>query len=330
MLAFVIRRIAVSVPVLLVATFFIHVCMVFAGNPLADLEHKNPAPSPETIAAIKHQLHYDENFLARWWDWLTGLLSGTFGQHVPIPGVPQDPIGHELTTRLGVTMNMIIGAMLLAVILAIVAGVVSATRQYTLTDYSVTFAGFLFLSIPAFWFAALLKTLAVKINDAAGSNVFDTLGDSSPALSGGWWAHTSDRLSHLILPVISLALISFASWSRYQRASMLDVLNSDYMRLARAKGLSRRRVMIRHGLRNALIPLTTVVAIDVGAIFGGAVITEQVFAWHGMGELFINAVKARDVNVVMAWLLVSGVFVIAFNLLADILYASLDPRIRYA
>jgi peptide/nickel transport system permease protein len=224
---------------------------------------------------------------------------------------------------------MVFGAMILAVIFAVITGVVSATRQYSAIDYSATFFSFLFISMPAFWFAALLKTWAIQLNDATGWRIA-TVGDATPALTGGTWAHFTDRLSHLILPALSLSLISYAAWSRYQRASMLEVLNSDYIRLARSKGLSSRRVLVRHALRNALIPLTTVVALDVGAIFGGAVITETVFAWHGMGELFIQAVHARDVNVVLGWLLVSGLFVILFNLIADIMYAALDPRIRYA
>ena len=133
-----------------------------------------------------------------------------------------------------------------------------------------------------------------------------------------------------MLPTISLALISYAAWSRYQRASMLEVMNSDYVRLARAKGLSRRRVMVKHALRNALIPLTTVTALDLASIISGAVVTETVFQWRGMGDLLLNAIRTDDVYVVMAWLLVTATVVILFNLLADLLYAVLDPRIRYA
>jgi peptide/nickel transport system permease protein len=139
----------------------------------------------------------------------------------------------------------------------------------------------------------------------------------------------ADWGGHLVLPTIALALISFAAWSRYQRATMLDVLGSDYIRLARAKGLSRSRVMVRHALRNALIPLVTVVAIDIGAVFGGAVITERVFSWQGMGALLIQGVTQNDVNILLAWLMVTSVFVVLFNLIADVLYAVLDPRIRY-
>ncbi|MCZ2804250.1 ABC transporter permease [Modestobacter sp. VKM Ac-2983] len=132
-----------------------------------------------------------------------------------------------------------------------------------------------------------------------------------------------------MLPTISLAALSFAAWSRFQRAAMLDVLGSDYMRLARAKGLTYRRTVLKHGLRNALIPLTTVVALGVGTLFGGAVITETVFVWHGMGEyLLSNGIDQEDINVVLGWLLVSAVFIVVFNLVADILYAVLDPRIR--
>jgi peptide/nickel transport system permease protein len=166
-----------------------------------------------------------------------------------------------------------------------------------------------------------------------GQQVLYTLGEQTPGLElygtpGEIWA---DRIGHLVLPTICLALLAFASWSRFQRASMLDVLGSDYMRLARAKGLTYRRTVLRHGLRNALIPLTTVVALYIGTLFGGAVITEQVFVWHGMGEYLIkNGIGNNDVNVVLGWLLVSAFFVVVFNLIADILYAILDPRIRLA
>ena len=160
-----------------------------------------------------------------------------------------------------------------------------------------------------------------------------TIGEETPGLSlyASGWELWSDRLGHLVLPTISLALLSFAAWSRFQRSAMLDVLGSDYMRLARAKGLTYRRTVLRHGLRNALIPLTTVVALYIGTLFGGAVITEQVFVWHGMGEYLIqDGIGQNDINVVLGWLLVSAFFVVVFNLIADILYAVLDPRIRLA
>jgi glutathione transport system permease protein len=162
--------------------------------------------------------------------------------------------------------------------------------------------------------------------------VLYTVGDNTPDFTGGTGARLLDNLEHAVLPVLTLVLVSYAAWSRYQRASLLDVLNSDYVRFARAKGLSRRRVLIRHALRNALIPITTVIALDFAAVIGGAVITEIVYGWEGMGRLLLNGLEGPltpDVNTVQAWLMITAVIVVAFNLIADILYAVLDPRIRY-
>jgi peptide/nickel transport system permease protein len=233
-----------------------------------------------------------------------------------------------------VTGRLIIAAVVIAVVLAVIVGVLGAVRQYKPSDYVMTFVVYLLIALPTFWFAALLKEyVAGGINRVFGHQVVYTLGEETPGLglygtSGEIWA---DRIGHLVLPTISLALLSFAAWSRFQRASMLDVLGSDYMRLARAKGLTYRRTVWKHGLRNALIPTTTVVALGVGTLFGGAVITETVFVWHGMGEYLLqDGIGQNDVNVVLGWLLVSAFFVVAFNLIADLLYAVLDPRIRLA
>ena len=220
--------------------------------------------------------------------------------------------------------------MIVAVILAIVVGVISAVKQYSLTDYTFTFTGFIFLSMPIFWFAILLKEGGIWLNDNVfGTRVFDTIGEASIPPPHGFWHVLADDFGHLILPTICLAMVSYAAWSRFQRGAMLEVLNSDYIRLARSKGLSRRRVMVKHALRTALIPLTTVTALDIAAILGGAVITETIFQWHGMGEYLLAGIRNRDVYPVAGWLLISAVFVILFNLLADLLYAVLDPRIRY-
>jgi peptide/nickel transport system permease protein len=229
---------------------------------------------------------------------------------------------------------MIIAAIVIAVLLAIVVGVIGAVRQYKPSDYAFTFIAYVLIALPTFWFAALLKEfVAGGVNDLFGSQVLYTIGEETPGLSlyASGWELWSDRLGHLVLPTISLALLTFAAWSRFQRASMLDVLGSDYMRLARAKGLTYRRTVVKHGLRNAMIPLTTVVALGIGTLFGGAIITETVFVWHGMGEYLItDGIGQNDINVVLGWLLVSAVFVVVFNLIADILYAVLDPRIRLA
>src|SRR6266508_3386608 len=266
MLSFIIRRLLIAIPLVLLSTVLVFLLVANSGDPMADLKGRNPPVPPQVIQTREHQLGLDKPMPQRYWTWLTHFVRGDMGKS--IHGVEVRPL---LWQRMRVTLRMVVLASILAIVLAIGAGVLSAVKQYTVADYA----------------------------------------------------------GHLVLPTIALALISFAAWSRYQRATMLDVLGSDYIRLARAKGLSRSRVMVRHALRNALIPLVTVVAIDTGAIFGGAVITERVFAWQGMGALLVQGVETSDPNILLAWLMVTSVLVVLFNLIADVLYAVLDPRIRY-
>ncbi|MGH3321096.1 MAG: ABC transporter permease [Streptosporangiaceae bacterium] len=325
MLAYAVRRILIGIVVLLVSTFVVFLMVSFSGNPLGYLLGRNPPPSPHVVHLEAHRLHLDQPLLERYVTWLGGVLHGDFG-----PSVHHNThIGPELLDRFIITMRLIGLAMLVALLLAVLVGVMSAVKQYSARDYTATFLGFLFLAMPSFWLALLLKQAGIDLNNVFDSQIFYTIGDTSVYVQGGTWAHIKDILGHMILPTISLALISFASWSRYCRGSMLEVLNSDYVRLARAKGLSRSRVMIKHAFRTALIPLTTVTALDLAAIISGAVITETVFQWHGMGDLLITSIKTFDVYAVLGWLLVSAATVIAFNLIADLLYAVLDPRIRY-
>jgi peptide/nickel transport system permease protein len=326
MLAFTLRRIAVSIPILLISSFIVFVLASVSGNPLNELLFRNPPPPPQVIALETARLRLDEPLLERYWHWLTGLFAGDFG-----PSVNSNlDIGAEVAARFVITMRLIAVAMVVALVLAIVIGVISAVKQYSKTDYTATFLGFLFLAMPSFWFAILLKQAGIDFNNAVDEQIVYTIGASSVNPPDEFWPYVADIVGHMVLPTISLALISYAAWSRYQRAAMLEVMNSDYVRLARAKGLSRRRVMVKHGLRNALIPLTTVTALDLAAIVSGAVVTETVFQWRGMGDLLLNAIRTNDTYVVMAWLLVTATVVILFNLIADLLYAVLDPRIRYA
>jgi glutathione transport system permease protein len=325
MLSFIIRRLLIAIPLVLLSSVLVFLLVAYSGDPLAELKGRNPPVPPQVIEAREHTLGLDKPMPARYVTWLGNFVQGDMGKS--IGGVEVRPL---LWQRLKVTLRMVILASILAIILAVGAGVLSAVKQYTPTDYTFTFLGFLFLSMPVFWLAALLKEYgAIRLNRLFGEQVVYTVGAETPNLSGSFGTRIADYAGHLILPTVALALISFAAWSRYQRATMLDVLGSDYIRLARAKGLSRSRVMTRHALRNALIPLVTVVAIDIGAVFGGAVITERVFSWQGMGALLVQGVKTNDVNVLLAWLMVTSVIVVLFNLIADCLYAVLDPRIRY-
>jgi peptide/nickel transport system permease protein len=327
MFFFTIRRILASVLVLLVSSFLVFALCAASFDPLSNYYNLNPRPPEEFFDNLREELGLNDNFFVRYWNWLSGVLTGDFGTTVN-----GTPVADQLGTRLLVTGRMIVAAVVIAVILAIVVGVIGAVRQYKPSDYVFTFIAYLLIALPVFWFAALLKEfVAGGINDLVGRQVLYTIGEETPGLSlyASGWELWSDRLGHLVLPTISLALLSFAAWSRFQRAAMLDVLGSDYMRLARAKGLTYRRTVVKHGLRNALIPLTTVVALGIGTLFGGAIITETVFVWHGMGEYLIqDGIKNNDTNVVLGWLMVSAAFVVVFNLIADLLYAVLDPRIR--
>ncbi len=325
MLIYAARRILISIPVLLVSSFIVFWLGTLSGNPLTPLILRNPPPPQRVLDAEAARLHLGEPLIPRYFAWLGGVFRGDFGPSV----VATQDIGAQLGDRFWITMRLVLLAMVIALLLAVVVGVFTSVRQYSKADYTATFLGFLFLAMPAFWLAILLKQGGIEFNNAVGSQAIYTIGANSIPPPKGFFAQVGDIIGHLVLPTIALALISYASWSRFVRASMLETLNSDYVRLARAKGLSRRQVMVKHALRTALIPLTTVTALDVATIIGGAVITEKVFQWKGLGDFLLESIKVFDTYAVTSWLLVSAAIVIVFNLIADLLYGVLDPRIRY-
>ena len=320
---FILRRLGISIPLVVASSFLVFMLVAAAGDPLAELRG-NPSIPQSTIDARRRQLNLDKPVLVRYGMWAKGAVRGDFGTSF----VTGEKVGPKLWRAMGVTLRLLVGAVLLAVLFGVLIGVGAALRQYSKFDYGATFFAFLFFSMPVFWLAAVLKDAGIRFNQFIGHNVFFTVGEETPGISGGFFSLWGDRLGHLILPCLTLILIQIASWSRYQRASMLEVLNADYVRTARAKGLSPWRVITRHALRNALIPIVTLVAIDFGLLLSGAVITETVFAWSGMGRLLVDGLRRQDSNVVQAWLLVSATMVVTFNLLADVLYGYLDPRIR--
>jgi peptide/nickel transport system permease protein len=327
MIAYSIRRILVAIPILLVASMIVFTLTLFTGDPVEEkYAGRNPPVPQVTINNERARLHLDDPIVVQYWTWLKNLTTkGDFGPSINAT----NNIGDDLGRRMLVTLRLVMFAMVVALVLAIISGVLSATRQYSKLDYAFTFFGFIFLAMPAFWVAVLLKQGAITYNEATGTRTFFTIGARSTESTPGLWATAADIFGHLILPTLSLALITYAAWSRFQRASMLEVLNSDYVRLARAKGLSPRKVLVRHALRTALIPMTTVSALGIAAIIGGAVITETVFEWQGMGKYLTDAIFTRDRYAIMGWLLIAGFFVVVGNLVADILYGVLDPRIRY-
>lgn len=325
MLAFVFRRLLTAGLVLLLTTVVVFGLVAGAGDPLSELRARQPPPSQSVIDLRARELHLDHSLPDRYRIWVSGLVRGDLGETV----TGQD-VGPLLADRLAVTLRMVLPALLLAVLLAVVAGVAGAVRQGSALDHGTAVAALLFVSTPVFWLAALLKEYAgVRLNRLLGEQVVYTVGAQSPDLTGPWLTRLGDYAGHLVLPTTALTLVTYAAWSRYQRAAMLEVLDSDYVRQARAKGLRPWPVLRGHALRTALIPLTTVVAIDVAAIVGGAVVTERVFSWQGMGQLLLDGVEQHDVNVVLAWLLVSGSIVTGLGIVADLLYARLDPRVRH-
>jgi peptide/nickel transport system permease protein len=320
MLTYIVRRVLYSIPVLIVSSFLIFTFVSLAGDPLAKLR-QNPQFSQVTLQHLTHEYHLDRPIPVRYGYWLEDVVLHKFGSSL----ATQQPIWPDLERVMGHTAQLIITSEILALMLGVAVGIFSAIRQYSAFDYTFTSVSFLGFAMPTFWLALLLQILFVDIYLKWHIRIFYTAGLNSPG-QGTW---SLDRLQHLALPIMTLCIISFAVYSRFTRASMLDVINADYVRTARAKGVAESKVIRRHVLRNALIPVTTVATLNFGALLAGAIITETVFSLDGMGFYFFNKLQTLDLYPIMAWLLVTSVFVILFNLIADILYGYLDPRIRY-
>jgi len=325
MFAYIIRRFLISIVVLFFATILVFLLVSTAGDPLA-LLRANPHTPLTTIVAREHLLHLNDPLWQRYWIWFSNAIQGNLGNTTK-----GQPVAPQLWSHLFVTLRMVIVATLIAIILAIGLGVWAAVRQNKLADHTITVTNFVLLATPVFVLGLALKEfVAIPINQHVGSTIFYTDGEQSPTLSGSFFSRLPDYAGHTALPALTLILVSYSAWAIYQRSSMIETLDADHVRLARAKGLSRRRVLIRHVLRNALIPVTTVIALDFAAVLGGAILVEFVFGWQGLGTWYITGVTTLDVNIMLAYLVVTATFVILFNLLADILYGVLDPRIRYA
>ena len=505
MASFIVRRFLISILVLLAATFVVFVLVANAGDPRSALYESTDPGKANKIAAMTRNLSLDVPVIPRYFNWLGGVLGCFVGNCDLGNNVGGAPVLGGLTVAVGSTLRLVVFALIIAVVLGVAVGMVTALRQYSGLDYSVTFLAFLFFSLPVFWIAVLMKQfLAIKFNTwlqdpsippwvivvcalvaallgagiiggdrrsrliAAGvgavvvaviltflsltdwfaepgigpvlmvimsvltalastaliagfrsrvvlyatlataavgvvsyfaldslladpstllllgllvvalvigaaigaglgglyrsqaikagmltafgcsllvftSHLLDafpaysakvngvviaTIGATTPNFQGNFWETTLDQLGHLILPTIAIVLISIASYTRYTRSSMLEVMNADYIRTARAKGLTERTVVVRHGFRNAMIPITTIVALDIGGLIGGAIITETVFGWSGMGKFFNDALKIPDANAVMGFFLITGIAIVLANMCADIAYGFLDPRIR--
>jgi peptide/nickel transport system permease protein len=323
MVSYIVRRLLYSVAVLIAASFLVFFFVTVSGDPLAPL-YTTPNVSRSSIDAIAERKHINDPIPKRYWYWVKDATTNEFGTTL----LDNRPILPDLWRVMKNTLQLVLIAEILAIILAVGIGVLSALRQYSVFDYSATSLSFLGLATPVFWLGLMLQVLVVYIFQWTGHRIFPiaNLNDVDP---GKGLDFAIDRAHHLAMPVIVLMVASVATYSRYMRASMLEVVNSDYVRTARAKGLAERHVTMRHAFRNALIPLVTVIALNFGALLSGAVVTETVFSLDGMGLYFINALGTADPYPVMAWLMITATLIIMFNLVADILYGVLDPRVRY-
>ena len=322
MIALVGRRLLVAVPLIALASFLSFVLVASSGDPLESLR-LNPRTPAAVIERRSNELHLDRPIVVRYGIWISDALRGDLGKDNT-----ENPVGAQLRRALPVTLRLVLAAEIVAVLVGVALGAASAEKQYSWFDVATTSFSFIAFALPVFWLAAVFKDLGIRINRALGHRLFFTVQQQSPGLHGGTWTRIGDAFGHLILPALTLVVVNVATYSRFQRASLLDVRNADYVRTARGKGLSEGRVTIRHALRNALLPVTTLVALDFGQLLGGAVLTERVFQWQGMGTLLVNAVTKRDVNLMQAWLVVIAVTVVIFNLVADVMYGVLDPRTR--
>ena len=320
MTAFVVRRLLTALLVVLVATVVLFALVSARGDPLNDLRRR-PGVSPTTIHNLEREYHLDESRPAQYVGWLSDFVQGNWGESFRTQRPVVDMVGDAIWNSV-----LLVGtALLFSIVLALLIGVISAVRQYSVFDHVATSFSYFGFSMPDFFFALLLQLFVVVVlHEQLGLDVLYVQGKYSVGQEG----NVVNLIEHMVLPVLVLMLTSVAAWSRYQRDSMLEVLHTDYVRTARAKGVPRRQIIRRHALRNALIPFVTVVAIDAGVLLGGVVVVERVFSWPGMGLLFFDALERSDYPVLLAWMAVATVFVVVFNLLADVLYAVLDPRIR--
>jgi peptide/nickel transport system permease protein len=326
MLGFLLRRFANYLVLILIATGVGYLLATFALNPRAKYDTMQPRPPAASVAKALNDLNMnpDEPKLDRLGKWATGIATKwDFGKTID-----NGSVNEEFGRRVWVSLRLLLIGTILGSVIGVAIGAYSAVNQYRWSDHMITFISFAVLSIPVFVLAVALKQPAIQLNQLVGSDVLLMQGEYK-AGGGGWGgAALVDRIQHLIVPTLSLALGLIAFYSRYQRATMLDVLGSDFLRTARAKGLRRRKALIKHGLRTALIPMATFFSYQFVLMFVGATFTEKIFGWHGMGEWFIDSIIKNDINSSSAVVFFSAVLVLFAGLLADLAYAALDPRVR--
>ncbi|MGD0006021.1 MAG: ABC transporter permease [Anaerolineaceae bacterium] len=313
---YTIRRILQMIPLMLGISLILFLIIQAApGGPEGIMYQSGMMIDPSVVAAYRHRLGVDQPIYIQYFKWITAALSGDLGYSFET----SRSVAQTIAERMPATLELMTVSFLLAALVAIPLGIYSALHQYSTFDLLGTTASFLGIAMPVFWFGLILQLIfSVKLGWLPVSGT-ETVGATS----------IFDQTKHLILPTIVLSLHSIAGWSRYMRSSMLGVIRSDYIRTAHAKGLREWIVIFRHAARNALIPVITIMALDLAGLFSGAIITETIFSWPGIGRLFIQSMYARDYPILMGILMIGSFMVVFFNLIADLVYAWLDPRISY-
>ncbi len=321
MLIYFTRRILQSVFTLLVISMILYGLISSVPGGFMSAYTERADFTPEDLARIRAKFGLDDPIPVRYAKWLVSMLQGDMGSSF----TTKRPVMEEIADRLPNTLLLMGLMMVCTLLVAIPLGILSAVKQYTWFDHIATTAAFAGQSLPVFWFGLLLIIVfAVTLKGGDGRPLLPGSGMYTLGEPFSLW----DRIRHLILPVSMLTFVSAAEYMRYLRSSMLDVIHEDYVRTARAKGLRENLVIYKHALRNAIIPLVTLIALDLPALFGGALFTETIFAWPGIGRLYFTAALKTDYPLVMAILMIESALIIGSSLLVDFLYATLDPRIR--
>ncbi len=319
---YIMRRLLQLIPLLLIISFFIFMTLSLTGSSLRSLVAGNPRITPEIIQKLERIYGMDKPLLVRYFYWLKAFVTGQWGYSREY----HDSVLFLIKTRMSITLSLMGLSFLISVAVAIPVGVYSALKQYSFLDYAATGLAFFGMAMPVFWFGLMLMLLfGVKLGWLPIGG-YSTQGMDTANI----FMRFLDHLKYLIMPAIVLGLQGMASWTRYTRSSLLEVLRMDYVRTARAKGLPERTVIYKHALRNALIPVITLLMLSIPQLFGGAVLTETVFSMFGIGRLLYTAILNSDTFLSMSTLMVLAILVVVFNFAADLLYAIVDPRIKYS
>jgi peptide/nickel transport system permease protein len=320
---YLVRRVLATIPVVIGVTLITFMLMhITAGSyiPGVDL---NPNLKPEDVEAIKRYLGLDRPLYIQYITWLAGIVHGDFGRSM----IDGSLVSSHIFDRLPATLELTVTAILIGVLISIPLGITGALRRGSKIDHALTAMSVGGFAIPAFWLGLLLILVFSVQFEAWGLPFLPSGGVMTPGTGGGDFF---DRIVHLIMPATVLSFVYLSIWSRFTRSSMLEVLSQDYVRTARAKGMSERRVVYLHALRNAVIPLVTLVGLELPALVSGALVVEVVFSWPGIGKLLYERALQTDYTTVLGITTFAALLVVGGNLLADVLYAFLDPRIRYS